>query len=91
MLKFIIYVSVIFFSYAIGRITHIYAGHWNTPHHWIYGIIALVVGIIFYKKNWGIYLILFGLGLIISDFKDMLSLKFFDPDNMRIKKFWTVD
>lgn len=91
MLKFIIYTSTLFGSYAIGRISHILGGHLNTPHHWIYGIIALIIGIIFRRKKWGIYLILFGVGFIISDFKDLLDLKFYGPDAMVKKKFWGID
>lgn len=88
---YIIYISVLFISYAIGRIGHILGGHLNTPHHWIYGVISLIVGIIFYKEKWGIFLILIGLGFIISDFKDMIDLKFFGVDDVKIKRFWGID
>ncbi len=66
-------------------------GHLNTPHHWIYGVIALIVGIIYRNTAWGYYLISFGIGFIISDFKDMIDLKFFGVDDVEIKKFWGID
>lgn len=82
---------VFFASYAIGRLSHMYFGQFNTPHHWIYGTVALVVGIIFCRKKWGGYVISFGLGFILSDFKDMLDLKFFGADTVMIKKFWGIN
>jgi predicted alpha/beta hydrolase len=90
-MKIIIYIAVFFISYSIGRISHILGGHLNTPHHWIYGVIALIVGIIFHREKWSIYLILFGIGFIISDFTDMIDLKFYGVDDVKIKKFWGVD
>lgn len=91
MANILIFLASTFASYAVGRISHILGGHLNTPHHWIYGAIALIVGIIFHNKFWAIYLIAFGVGFIISDFKDMIGLKFFGPDEPGIKKFWGID
>ena len=90
-MKFLLLILTIFASYAIGRVSHVLGGHLNTPHHWIYGVIMVVIGAFFYHKVWGQYLIAFGLGMIISDFKDMINLKFFGPDDVEIKKFWGFD
>ncbi|TSC93883.1 MAG: hypothetical protein Athens101428_517 [Candidatus Berkelbacteria bacterium Athens1014_28] len=87
----LVLIAIIFASYSIGRISHILGGHLKTPHHWIYGAIALIIGIIFHRQKWGQYLIAFGIGFIISDFKDMIDLKFYGVDDVVIKKFWGVD
>ena len=63
----------------------------KAPHHWIYGMLALVVGIVLHSKWFGIYLILFGIGHIISDLKDMIELKFYGVDDVEVKKFWGID
>ena len=90
-MQWIFYGIIIFVSYAIGRISHILGGHLKTPHHWIYGVVILIVGIIFHHKTWGIYPILFGMGFIISDFNDMINLRFYGADNVKVKKFWGID
>ena len=87
----LIFVIVAFVSYSIGRISHILGGHLNTPHHWIYGVIALIVGLIFREKSWAVYVIAFGVAFIISDFQDMIDLKFFGPDEPGPKRFWGID
>jgi hypothetical protein len=83
--KIIIYLFVFFLSFAIGRFSHMYYGSLNTPHHWIYGAMALAAGLIFYRKKWGMYLIYLGLGFMLSDFQDMLDLKFFGIDTVTLK------
>ena len=90
-MKIVIYIIILFASYTIGRIGHILGGHLKAPHHWIYGVIALIVGIILYYQEAGIYLMLFGIGFIISDFKDMIELKFYGVDDAKVKKFWGID
>jgi len=90
-MRFVVYFLVIFGAYTIGRIGHILGGHLKAPHHWIYGIISLVLGIIFSHRLLGIYLILFGIGHTISDLKDMLELKFYGVDEVEKKKFWGID
>jgi len=86
-----IFIAIAIVSYAIGRISHVLGGQLNTPHHWIYGVIAVLVGIIFYRQWWGIYLIALGIGFIVSDFKDMIELKFYGPDEPGIRIFWGID
>ena len=90
-MRFIIYFLVLFGAYSVGRIGHILGGHLKAPHHWIYGMLALVVGIVLHSKWFGIYLILFGIGHIISDLKDMIELKFYGVDDVEVKKFWGID
>jgi len=83
-------VLLIFAGYAIGRMGHIYGGHLNAPHHWIYGAMLFFPGVVF--SNEIIFLMFsFGLGLIISDLKDFLNLKLWGIDNVEIKKFWGID
>lgn len=89
--QILILIAITLVSYAVGRVSHIVGGQLNTPHHWIYGALALIVAIIFRDKPWAIYLAAFGLGFVISDFKDMIDLKFFGPDEPGIKRFWGID
>jgi len=87
----LILLTIIFVSYSIGRISHILGGHLNAPHHWIYGVILAIVGLFFRQHQWGQCLIVFGIGFIVSDFKDMIDLKFFGVDDVEIKRFWGID
>ncbi|MEK7095803.1 MAG: hypothetical protein AAB896_00720 [Patescibacteria group bacterium] len=87
----ILLLAIAFIGYAIGRVSHILGGHLNAPHHWIYGVLAIIVGVIFYKHNFGRWLIAFGIGHTISDLKDMLELKFYGRDTVEVKKFWGID
>ncbi len=85
------FLAIAFIGFAIGRIGHILGGHLNTPDHWIYGVLAIIVGIGFHKQTWAQLLIAFGVGHTISDLKDMINLKFYGPDDIEIKKFWGID
>lgn len=89
----LICLAVVFIGFAIGRVGHILGGQLNAPHHWIYGVLFIIISVVlwFYKKEWSLYFICFGLGLTISDLKDMLDLKFWGVDNVEIKKFWGID
>jgi ABC-type dipeptide/oligopeptide/nickel transport system permease subunit len=80
------FIIILFIGYLLGRIGDYYAGHWDFFHHWIYGVILIIPGILIHE-----YLIWFGIGLIISDLKDMLELKIFGPDEKEIKRFWGID
>ena len=51
----------------------------------------MIIGAIFYKDNWGVMLIAFGIGHTVSDLRDMLNLKFYGPDEVEVKKFWGID
>lgn len=87
----LIFFGVAFFGFTIGRVGHILGGHLNAPDHWIYGVLAIIVGGFLHGHRLGIYLIAFGIGHTISDLKDMLNLKFYGPDKVEIKKFWGID
>jgi hypothetical protein len=85
------YIFVIFIGYSTGRIGHVYWGYINAPHHWILGIILIILGLIFRKHYLGLLIFYFGIGYFISDFNDFLQLKIIGPDNSSIKKFWEID
>ena len=90
LLYILIYILIAFTGYAIGRITHIHWGHIKSPHHWIYGLILIILGLIFYKYFLGLIALSFGTGHFISDFKDFLHLKFYGVDEEGEKKFWGI-
>ena len=89
--KIIIYIVIAFIGFVIGRIGHIVGGHLKAPHHWIYGLVLILTGIIFYQSKWGFYLISLGFGIFISDFQDFLAMKFYGIDNVKEKRFWGID
>ena len=87
-----------FLGYLIGRWSDSYLNIWIgdpawLPHHWIYGLILMIIGIFFFKNNLEIWIFSFGLGLFISDLKDFLDLKFFEPDGKtkEDRRFWHID
>ena len=79
-------IAAAFLGYLIGRIGDYYAGHWDFFHHWIYGIILMCIGVFT-----NIFILSFGLGLFISDFKDFYNCKIYGPDKKTIKRFWGFD
>jgi len=91
--KIFIYVAAALTSYSVGRFGHCCLNprlnYPKAPHHWIYGFISIIVGLIFYKE----FLLFFslGIGFIISDLKDFIKLKFFEPDKKGKKRFWGID
>jgi hypothetical protein len=95
----VIYLLILSGGYAIGRVSHIAGGqlgergiHINTPHHWVYGALAIIVGAVFYKHEWTKWLIAFGIGHTISDLNDLLKRRiFFSGAEPEIKKFWGID
>lgn len=89
--QILFYILIAFIGYAIGRIGHIYGGQLKSPHHWIYGLILIIVGLIFYKYLLGTIAFYFGVGHFISDLKDFLQLKFYGVDEEGEKKFWGID
>jgi hypothetical protein len=78
-------------GFIIGRVAHITGGQLNSPHHWIPGLIFIIIGLIYFHHFWGQSLFLFGTGLFISDFKDFLSGRFWDRDDVEKKVFWNID
>lgn len=87
----ILWAVIAFIGYVIGRVSHVIGGHLNTPDHWIYGVLAIIVGTVFYKHHIGQVLIAFGIGHTVSDLKDMLNLKFYGPDEPGPRHFWGID
>ena len=91
-MQILFYIISLFTGYAIGRIGHILWGHIKSPHHWIYGLIIMIIGRLFIVNNlFYILTIFFGLGLFISDLKDFINMKFYGVDDVKIKKFWGID
>lgn len=84
-----------FIGFAIGRFGDKYLGclsvfRW-TPHHWVYGLVLIIVGIIFRHSFWGTLSISFGLGLFISDSNDFIHMRFFGKEPPHKWKFWSID
>lgn len=86
-----------FLGYIIGRFGDNYINFWIgenwLPHHWIYGLLMIIFGILFFKGDLQLWIISFGVGLFVSDLKDFLDLKFFAPDGKtkETRRFWHID
>ncbi len=87
-----------FLGYLIGRWGDNYLNFWLkdpawAPHHWIYGLILMIIGFFFFKNNLELYIFFFGAGLFISDLKDFLDFKFIGKDNKKKEnvRFWHID
>lgn len=81
-------------GYVLGRLGHIFGGQvWFIPHHWIFGVVFIIVPIFLRKISWKtrVLIILFGLGVFVSDFNDFLHLKTFEPESVQAIKFWGID
>ena len=94
--QILIYFIVVFMGYIVGRWAHYCLNVWLknpswAPHHWIYGLILMIVGLIFYREFIGLLVFSFGLGHFISDLKDFLQLEFIGADKEGEKKFWGIN
>jgi len=79
-----------FIGFAIGRLGDKLGGHLNAPHHWIFGLILIIAGII-YINNWiGILSLSFGIGHFISDLDDFLHMRIWGVDEPHEWKFWSI-
>lgn len=93
MKNFFLGLIVCFLGFSLGRISHIFGGMSVSPHHWIYGLIIIVVGLVLPPKysKWGYLTVFFGLGIFISDLSDFLHLRFYGADVVSKFTFWNVD
>ncbi len=87
-----------FIGYLIGRWGDNYLNIWMKdpnwlPHHWIYGLMMVIIGVFFFKGNLEVWISFFGAGLFVSDLKDFWDFKFFAPDGKtkKTRKFWHID
>ena len=99
-MEIIVLLTITFIGYIVGRVSHIIGGqlgdrgvdvkYW--PHHWVFGVLAIIIGALLYEKDFGKWFVAFGVGHIISDLNDLIKGRVFDtsqePD---IKKFWGTD
>ncbi len=94
--KILFFVIAALIGYLLGRWSHYYLNMklnnptW-APHHWIYGVMLMLLGLFFYQHLLGQLSFSFGIGHFISDLKDFLQLKFIGPDEEGEKKFWGID
>ena len=79
-----------FAGFALGRFGDKYGGHLNTPHHWIWGIILIVLGIVYINTPLGIISLSFGAGHFISDLDDFLHLRLWGVDKPHEWGFWSI-
>lgn len=82
-------------GFAMGRIGDKYRNSEymvakKTPHHWIYGLFLIVIGIAFYHNLWSLPLVFFGIGHFISDLNDFFHLRIYGVDVPHEWKFWSI-
>lgn len=90
------YLLIVFAGYVVGRFGHVYLNVWTGnvnwfPHHWIIALALIIYAILSWHEPYSLYIFAFGIGHFISDLKDFLKLKFFEPDDEGPKKFWDID
>ena len=88
----IYFISATFAGYIVGRISHLIAHdkHIQAIHHWVWGVLIVAIGLVFFGHELKILVIGFGLGLAISDLNDMLKLRFYGVDKFEKQKFWGI-
>ena len=91
MIYLVYYIASGFLGFAAGRIGHIYGGHLKGPHHWIYGLVMVIPGIIEWQSMAFFLLMMFGIGVFVSDLKDFLEFKIYGADPPGEKRFWHID
>lgn len=89
LLNCITFLAGAFIGFAIGRFGDLLGGHWDGPHHWIYGLLVIFAG--FYVEGLlGVFLIAAGIGCFISDLNDFLHFRFWGTDIPHKWKFWSI-
>lgn len=83
----------IFIGYISGRTGHLIGGLSLSPHHWIYGLLIMIIGFILHKKYSKYYFLIgfLGIGIFISDLNDFLNLQFYGVDTVNQFIFWNID
>jgi hypothetical protein len=95
-LLIIFIILFLFLGYILGRFGHYYLNDWMknpawAPHHWLYGLVLVCIGIFYRYDYLGIGMISFGVGLFISDLKDFLEGRLIGADEEGEKRFWGID
>jgi hypothetical protein len=91
-IKLAIFILFSFLGYVAGRIGDKYGGHMDVPHHWIYGLIMIIVGLVYFDNfYWWAIFVAGGFGVFISDLNDFLRLRFYGPDESESPSFWGID
>jgi hypothetical protein len=85
-------------GFIIGRIGDYYVNFWIgdpnwVPDHWTYGLLLMIIGLLFFHNNLEILIFSFGVGILVSDLRDCCNLKFFGSDGKTKdnRKFWHID
>jgi len=87
----LLYFFIIFIGFSAGRLGHIFFGPLNSPHHWIFGLVSIALGLIFLNHFFGLVFLCLGIGCFISDLKDFLGFKIWGVDEVTEFKFWGID
>jgi len=92
LVKTVFFLLCAFGGYLIGRIGDHYGGQTNTPHHWTYGLIMIILGVVcFGDYYWRAIFVAGGLGSFVSDLNDFLHLRLYGPDVTDNHRFWDID
>jgi len=94
-LNSIIYIIIViiaswFVGFATGRFGDKYWGMMDGPHHWIGGLVMMVIGAFNYFDIVGIAFAAFGLGHFISDLDDFINLRIWGVDVEHEWRFWSI-
>ena len=79
----IFFAFILLIGYIVGRLGHFFYGDKvDFLHHWIYGLLIVLLGFIIDFENSlnSVALISFGLGCFISDFYDFLKFRIYGRD-----------
>ncbi|MBC8495327.1 hypothetical protein H8D36_04190 [archaeon] len=81
---------IVFIGFGAGRFGDRIGGSWNCPHHWILGLILVIIGAFYTHNFWGLTVITFGAGFFVSDLDDFLHMRIYGPDEPHKWRFWSI-
>jgi len=87
---------LVILGYLFGRWSHYYLNlatgnlSWP-PHHWLYALVMIILGLFFSETFWGPVFVYFGAGFFVSDWNDFIKLRFFGADDTTKHNFWGFD
>lgn len=77
-------------GFVVGRLGDRWGGNINAPHHWIYGIALVFIGVVYVGTLIGALLFYLGVGHFVSDLEDFLHMRVWGADKPHKWRFWSL-
>jgi putative Mn2+ efflux pump MntP len=89
----LLFLLLFLLGFVVGRTIHIIAHrrHVSTLHHWVSGLLLLVLCVILLDDTWRVASVGFSAGFVVSDLGDLLKMRVYGLDKFEEPKFWDIN